>query len=226
MRRQQSDSAGERDLGPELFGIGGGSERGRTQGHYGESSAHDEPFYEQSNALRRGFGHRGEMPEGRWQSEHAELGTSYPRVSEGGFGAGGSWSEWRDVARDRRGPRGYTRSDERIREFICERLAQHHQLDVSDVSVEVMSGRVILEGTVPDRSMKHRIEDTADSCWGVQEVENNIRVQRRGQESTSEGGSRAGAEDFVVSDLGPGRASEVDPGATGVRPEASTGKNA
>jgi hypothetical protein len=51
-------------------------------------------------------------------------------------------------------------------------------VDASDVSVDVRSGRVVLEGTVPERHMKHRIEDIAEQCFGVTDVDNNVRVAR------------------------------------------------
>jgi osmotically-inducible protein OsmY len=78
----------------------------------------------------------------------------------------------------RAGPKGYQRPDERIREDICERLWHESHLDVSEVSVEVEKGDVKLEGTVPHRHMKHRIEDIAAGCAGVNDVENRIRVVR------------------------------------------------
>ena len=78
----------------------------------------------------------------------------------------------------RPGPKNYQRSDERIREDICERLWHDPHLDVGDVSVEVANGTVGLEGTVPHRHMKHRIEDIAASAVGVKDVENRIRVVR------------------------------------------------
>ncbi|KUY90418.1 MULTISPECIES: BON domain-containing protein [unclassified Burkholderia] len=84
----------------------------------------------------------------------------------------------RDAMRHRRGPKGYTRSDERIREDVCERLAHALDIDVSDVSVQVRDGRVELDGTVPSRWMRHDIEDIADSCMCVRDVENRVRVQR------------------------------------------------
>jgi osmotically-inducible protein OsmY len=74
-------------------------------------------------------------------------------------------------------PKGYKRSDERIRDDICETLSRSGT-DVSDVSVEVSGGRVILEGTVIDRYAKHEIEDHAAECLGVEDVENRIRVER------------------------------------------------
>ena len=76
----------------------------------------------------------------------------------------------------RPGPKGYKRSDERIREDICERLWHDTRFDVSDVSVHVNEGVVTLEGTVPRRYMKHGIEDLAADRPGVNDVENRIRV--------------------------------------------------
>ncbi|MBI0325605.1 BON domain-containing protein [Burkholderia plantarii] len=77
-----------------------------------------------------------------------------------------------------RGPKGYTRSDERIREDVCERLAYAIDIDVSDVSVTVTDACVRLDGTVPERWMKHEIEDLADSCVWVRDVDNRVRVAR------------------------------------------------
>ncbi|UVS95413.1 BON domain-containing protein [Burkholderia glumae] len=77
-----------------------------------------------------------------------------------------------------RGPKGYTRSDERIREDVCERLAYAIDIDVSEVSVTVKDACVQLEGTVPERWMKHEIEDLADSCVWVRDVDNRVRVAR------------------------------------------------
>jgi hypothetical protein len=79
-----------------------------------------------------------------------------------------------------RGPKGYIRPDERLREEISEQLMSARHIDSSEVTVEVRQGKVILAGTVPERWMKHAIEDTADGCPGVQDIENNIRVNREG----------------------------------------------
>lgn len=79
----------------------------------------------------------------------------------------------------RPGPKNYQRSDERIHEDICERLWHDERIEVSDVSVEVEKGTVRLEGTVPHRHMKHRIEDIAAGCSGVDDVENRIKVVHR-----------------------------------------------
>ena len=90
--------------------------------------------------------------------------------------AGAVWGAVSGVRR--RGPKGYVRSDARLTEEVCERLHHALHLDVSDVSVEVRDGCVMLEGTVPLRSMKHEIEDIADGVMGVRDVDNRVRVQR------------------------------------------------
>lgn len=80
-------------------------------------------------------------------------------------------------------PKGYTRSDERIREDICERLMSS-PYDASDVEITVSRGEVTLTGTVRSRADKWGIEDVADTILGVQDVHNQIRVSR-GEAQTS-----------------------------------------
>jgi hypothetical protein len=74
------------------------------------------------------------------------------------------------------GPKGYQRSDERMREEICDELMRTAHLDSSDVTIDVTAAKAVLEGTVPERWMKHAMEDLADACPGIQDVENRIRV--------------------------------------------------
>lgn len=78
--------------------------------------------------------------------------------------------------RDRIGPKGYQRSDERIREEICERLAHARHVDVRDVEVAVQSGVVRLTGNVQDRREKYSIEEIADDVFGVREIHNGLRL--------------------------------------------------
>ena len=74
------------------------------------------------------------------------------------------------------GPKGYQRADERIREEICDELMQMDHIDSSDVTVVVTAAKVRLDGTVPQRWMKHAVEDLADACPGVQDVDNRIQI--------------------------------------------------
>jgi osmotically-inducible protein OsmY len=76
-----------------------------------------------------------------------------------------------------RGPRNYRRSDERLREEVCDRLTDNEWLDASDVEVNVVAGEVILTGMVDSRYAKRLAENIAESVSGVANVQNNLRVQ-------------------------------------------------
>ncbi len=78
---------------------------------------------------------------------------------------------------ERKGPKGYVRSDERLHDDICVRLSDEAWLDLGEVEVHVTGGRVTLDGEVRDRSSKYAIEDIADGVWGVKEVDNRLRVR-------------------------------------------------
>jgi osmotically-inducible protein OsmY len=95
-----------------------------------------------------------------------------------------------------RGPKGYTRSDERIREDVNDRLTDDGLLDASDIEVQVASSEVTLTGQVKSREEKRRAEDIVEAVSGVRHVQNNLRVQDRnaspGQASATEFGSSAG----------------------------------
>jgi osmotically-inducible protein OsmY len=77
-----------------------------------------------------------------------------------------------------RGPQGYRRSDERITEDINEKLTRDHLVDATWISVETKSGDVILNGNVTDRESKRRAEEIAESCSGVKDVQNQLRIKR------------------------------------------------
>ncbi len=77
-----------------------------------------------------------------------------------------------------RGPRNYSRSDDRIKEDVSDRLTDSSYLDASDIDIEVSSGEVVLTGTVESRFAKRMAEDIAEDVSGVKNVENRIRVNR------------------------------------------------
>jgi osmotically-inducible protein OsmY len=77
-----------------------------------------------------------------------------------------------------RGPRGYQRSDDRIREDACERLTYRGDVDASDIDVAVANGEITLSGTVDNRWSKRAAEDAVEDISGVQEVHNRLRVRR------------------------------------------------
>src|SRR6185295_19616758 len=77
-----------------------------------------------------------------------------------------------------RGPKGYRRSDERIKEDVNDRLSDDYYIDASDVEVMVTNTEVTLTGTVNSREDKRRAEDIAESVSGVTNVENRLRVKQ------------------------------------------------
>lgn len=77
-----------------------------------------------------------------------------------------------------RGPKGFQRTDERLRELVCERLHDHHDVDATDIDVTVSDGEVTLAGTVADRHTKMLAEDLAESVSGVKDVHNSLKVDR------------------------------------------------
>ncbi len=92
-----------------------------------------------------------------------------------------------------RGPKGYTRSDDRIREDVNDRLTDDNWLDASDIEVQVSGAEVTLTGQVRSREDKRRAEDIAESVSGVSHVQNNLRVQSSQGASTFGSGSSTGS---------------------------------
>jgi len=77
-----------------------------------------------------------------------------------------------------RGPKGYRRSDERIREDVSDRLTDDAWLDAQGIEVSVQDAEVTLAGTVRSREDKKRAEALAETVSGVDNVQNNLRVDR------------------------------------------------
>jgi hypothetical protein len=87
-----------------------------------------------------------------------------------------------------RGPKGYTRSDDRIREEVCDRLTDDPVVDASDVEVNVSNCEVTLSGTVDNREERRRAEDCAERVSGVTHVQNNLRVKQALNQQKQQGG--------------------------------------
>lgn len=75
-----------------------------------------------------------------------------------------------------KGPSTYHRSDDRIREIICEALTEDDRIDATHIEVSVKNGEVTLSGTVEDRQMKRLAEDRVEGLGGVKDVQNLIRI--------------------------------------------------
>jgi hypothetical protein len=77
-----------------------------------------------------------------------------------------------------KGPRGYRRPDDRIREEISDALTRHPNIDASNIDVKVDNGDVTLSGTVEGRIQKRWAEAVAEWIEGVKDVHNVIKVLR------------------------------------------------
>jgi osmotically-inducible protein OsmY len=185
--------SGERRYG---YGRGGYYGEPYRRGHRGRSSsepygAYDYGRYEYADRTREPYYQRGH--EGEYREPYYRGG--YGRGEERGFfeRAGDEIKSWfgDDEAERRRrademrkgmyagrGPRGYRRSDERIREDINDYLTDDWYVDASDVEVTVNNGMVTLTGRVDNRDEKRRAEDIAECVSGVSDVSNQLRVER------------------------------------------------
>lgn len=86
-----------------------------------------------------------------------------------------------------KGPKGYRRSDESIREEVCEALYRSHEVDASGIDVDVKDSCVYLRGEVEDRFMKRSAETAVENVSGVDDVQNLLTFKRR---EVSERGTR------------------------------------
>lgn len=168
-----------------MYGSAGGSqEQGRNQDSYPgtyERGQFYSPHSRSEYGNFSGYGMGGNAGGGY-------SGGGYSGGSSGGYSGQGQGGRSQQRA-DRKGPKGYTRSDERVKEDLCERLTDAYDLEVENVTIEVKDGKVSISGTVPERHMKHRIEDIASTCSGVKDVENNVRVARSSDNESQSSGS-------------------------------------
>jgi osmotically-inducible protein OsmY len=89
----------------------------------------------------------------------------------------GGRRDWQGPDYRGRGPRGYQRGDDRIREDICDRLTDDPRIDAADLEVHVKNGEVTLTGAVRTKEEKRFSEDLVERITGVREVNNNLKVR-------------------------------------------------
>jgi hypothetical protein len=64
------------------------------------------------------------------------------------------------------GPKGYRRSDQHVKDQICERLLLDPYLDPSRIAVRVSKGKVTLSGSVPSERMRESAIVAASTVSG------------------------------------------------------------
>jgi osmotically-inducible protein OsmY len=192
---------GERFGAEEMFG----QERG--QGYSGSGSAQsgsptqgwggyrgrreNQSDYSIFQGEQYGMGSRGQEGQGGRGSMYGGDGShgGAPWSGAGGYGGssqqGGSpWRSGSEQGFRGKGPKGFTRSDERLKEVICESLTDDNDVDASEISVDVKDGKVTLTGTVSERRQKYLIEESVEETGGVKEVDNQLRVRKEEQSHT------------------------------------------
>ena len=92
-----------------------------------------------------------------------------------------------------KGPKGYTRSDERIKEDVNDRLSDDPSVDASEIDVTVDNREVTLTGTVNSRWEKRHAEDVVESVSGVKDVENRLKVSSNTNTGTGITGTGSGS---------------------------------
>jgi osmotically-inducible protein OsmY len=189
--RAEDDRYRELHLGPR---------RGAAAGEYAaqESSQYSDSYYDPGGRYARRGNERGGYP----RDQESSLGDWVPGdwnaddpsasiADEYGGSAYGPAAYAAPVARDELdaerastikarayrglGPRGYRRSDERIREDVCEALTDDPRLDASGLEFEVKDGEVTLSGNVGSRQDKRHAERVAEMITGVRDVHNRLR---------------------------------------------------
>lgn len=178
--------------------------RGWEEGQSGDppsrerGSPGERGWYEETGEYggRRMQGRYGGTGEQRWSGTREEMGRpwverwpdthEHERVDTKGL------IEWEDHGplewlgdklremksrRRLRGPKGFKRSDERILDDLCERIARTG-IDADGLEVKVENGEVTISGIVASRVDKWRLEVIADDVFGVEEVHDQVRVAR------------------------------------------------
>ncbi|WP_394014472.1 BON domain-containing protein [Roseixanthobacter pseudopolyaromaticivorans] len=153
------------DWGREEWGMSGPQQTGR--GAYGRDSSYGRESYGREGYSGRDADRNQER--GLWDRATDEV-SSW-------FGDEAAERRRREDEYRGRGPKNYSRSDDRVREDVSDRLTDDWQVDASDIEVAASGGEVTLTGTVADRTQRRRAEDVAEQVSGVRHVQNNLRVR-------------------------------------------------
>lgn len=176
----RSESSPERFGYPSSMNAWSGTDRSYKPGRMGQSSfgTHD---YDSSNP--HSYGAAG-------SSAFGSFGDGALDRSESSYWGG---SQSQGTSFQGQGPKGYKRSDDRIKEDVCETLARDHRIDASDMEVTVEDAMVTLSGTVESRMIKRAAEMVIENLSGVLDVKNELKIKKigeQGNEMQATGASR------------------------------------
>jgi osmotically-inducible protein OsmY len=197
-------SYGQGGYGQGGYGQGGYGQGGYGQGGYGQGGyGQGESGYRMSSYGGSGMSRGGYQGQGFGSSEEygSRQSSSFGDQGDwdwersrnwGGSSQGGQGSGQRHGQFTGRGPKGYTRSDDRIREDVSELLTRHGDIDATEIEVVVNSGEVTLNGSVDSRHAKRAAEEAIEDAPGVKHVQNNLRVESQSQSYQGQSSGKSG----------------------------------
>lgn len=178
------------------YSRGGGSQGDYNYRGYGRGGSGREGYQGQGQERRSGSSRPGYSgaASGYYGDEYSSQGEGMDLYGSQGT-QGRQWGQQEYGAHRGRGPRGYKRSDDRIREEVCDCLTDDDRLDATNIEVTVKDGEVTLSGYTTSRADKRWAESLAERISGVKEVQNSIRLmdQQRAQGQTGTQSSTQGA---------------------------------
>ena len=191
----QQDFGQQRGYGQQGYGMGG---YGQSQPNYGQRGSGRGGYSQGSSYGTQSGGFAGGGGDYYGQGNQGQYGQGGNGGSQGHTGMGMNYrgeQQWQQGGQQQqqprfgKGPKGYKRSDERIKEDVSDRISQMGNVDASDVEIEVKGGEVTLTGSVPSRTMKWQLENLVESVGGVTDVNNQLRIKREemsGSKATDE----------------------------------------
>ena len=137
----------------------------------------DDPWREREAERKSGYsrqfpeGHQ-DRPEWTWDRDFRQ---PKPYVSQGGRA---TFPEAAPGPHVGKGPKGYRRPDDQIREEANQRLERDGRVDASEIEVSCQEGVLTLQGKVEDRRARRAAEDCVDDIRGVKDVMNELTIDQ------------------------------------------------
>jgi hypothetical protein len=150
---------------------------------YGDRGYNDQGYGGQGYG-NQGFGSAGAANQGSFGGNYHNTGYAYPRPRPMAHPMDRDTGYDRDRELALRGghrgklPMNFAHSDERLREKICEMLADHDLIDPSNVDVKVKDGDVTITGSIEDRHQRRLIDDMVTNVPGVQDVHMSLKIAK------------------------------------------------
>jgi osmotically-inducible protein OsmY len=179
----QQQYSGQQFGGQPFSSYPGPQQHSSNSGRWNEDSRWNESVNRDNFQSGSNFGRSNFGTESNW--EHNRQGSM--RINEQG-------NLWSSGPHKGKGPKGYHRSDERIKEDISDRLLEDGLLDASNIEIECENNEVILSGSVDSRESKRRAEELCESIPGVTNVENRLHVSRENSWTERKEGASIGSD--------------------------------